>query len=236
MRVAICDDEKFFVEQLYNKIVAYSVKQNIDIFIDKFYTTDELFPEVERFDIIFLDIRFDGKNTGIEWAKTLRKKGCNTLIVICSSLSNQLIHGYEIEAVRFLLKPISDAALHTALNACLQKLKGNSKPLIVKSNYENIVISTPNIVCIESINRQRIIRLVNHSTITTLEPLQDLYQKLDSSCFQYTHQSFIVQIDKISRFERQTIQVVTGQTIPLSKKYSPTIQNALFYFMEGPPQ
>lgn len=53
--------------------------------------------------------------------------GDNTLIVICSSLHNQIIHGYEAEPIRFLLKPVSASDLSSVLDACYLKLNFQGK-------------------------------------------------------------------------------------------------------------
>ena len=67
MRVAICDDDHLFITELKEKIVTYSIQRNKDIQICEFLSLDSPDLSPSDFDVIFLDIRFEGKNRGIEW-------------------------------------------------------------------------------------------------------------------------------------------------------------------------
>ena len=177
MRVAICDDDHLFITELKEKIVTYSIQRNKDIQICEFLSLDSPDLSPSDFDVIFLDIRFEGKNRGIEWAKQLRMGGINTLIVICSSLQNQLIHGYEAEPIRFLLKPVSKSDVFNTLDACYSKLDFQEKRISVKSNFADIFVPVSKILYIESLSRQRNIVLSTGISIHTYETLQKLYSR-----------------------------------------------------------
>ena len=197
MRVAICDDDHLFITELKEKIVTYSIQRNKDIQICEFLSLDSPDLSPSDFDVIFLDIRFEGKNRGIEWAKQLRMGGINTLIVICSSLQNQLIHGYEAEPIRFLLKPVSKSDVFNTLDACYSKLDFQEKRISVKSNFADSFVPVSKILYIESLSRQRNIVLSTGISIHTYETLQKLYSKLDPEKFKFTHKCYVVQLSQV---------------------------------------
>ncbi len=233
MRVAICDDDHLFITELKEKIVTYSIQRNKDIQICEFLSLDSPDLSPSDFDVIFLDIRFEGKNRGIEWAKQLRMGGINTLIVICSSLQNQLIHGYEAEPIRFLLKPVSKSDVFNTLDACYSKLDFQEKRISVKSNFADIFVPVSKILYIESLSRQRNIVLSTGISIHTYETLQKLYSKLDPEKFKFTHKCYVVQLSQVEKIEQNRIHLTNGKQIPLARNFSVDFKKGIMQFMEA---
>ena len=60
----------------------------------------------ESFDAVFLDIDMPGKN-GVEVAQELRARSCDLTIVFVTNLAQFALEGYKVEAMDFLLKPVS---------------------------------------------------------------------------------------------------------------------------------
>lgn len=233
MRVAICDDDHLFITELKEKIVTYSIQRNKDIQICEFLSLDSPDLSPSDFDVIFLDIRFEGKNRGIEWAKQLRMGGINTLIVICSSLQNQLIHGYEAEPIRFLLKPVSKSDVFNTLDACYSKLDFQEKRISVKSNFADSFVPVSKILYIESLSRQRNIVLSTGISIHTYETLQKLYSKLDPEKFKFTHKCYVVQLSQVEKIEQNRIHLTNGKQIPLARNFSVDFKKGIMQFMEA---
>lgn len=233
MRVAICDDDHLFITELKEKIVTYSIQRNKDIQICEFLSLDSPDLSPSDFDVIFLDIRFEGKNRGIEWAKQLRMGGINTLIVICSSLQNQLIHGYEAEPIRFLLKPVSKSDVFNTLDACYSKLDFQEKRISVKSNFADTFVPVSKILYIESLSRQRNIVLRTGISIHTYETLQKLYSKLDPEKFKFTHKCYVVQLSQVEKIEQNRIHLNNGKQIPLARNFSVDFKKGIMQFMEA---
>ena len=83
--VCIFDDEPALRRELRNMLQQYSVHQELEIF--EISTIPELLGNTSHYDVLFLDIRFDGEDAGVEAAKQLRKKGSEAIIVFLTSLS-----------------------------------------------------------------------------------------------------------------------------------------------------
>ena len=233
MKIAICDDEQYFIEELKKVISAYSIRKNVEIYVNEFTCLEALMASTKSFNVIFLDIRFDGKNEGIDWAKRFRAEGNDTLIVLCSSLHDQAIYGYQAEAIRFLAKPISEHDVFDALNACASKLNTSSGQIAIKSNFANVIVSKSHIVYVESVLRKRRIVLKGNEEITTYETLNDLYNKLDKRRFAFTHKSFLVQLKMVDRIDSNTAFLTTGDKIPISKSVRAEFKYKLMEFVEG---
>ena len=81
-RIAVCDDEKIFVDQISEIVKAFFKEHKLECQVDEFYSGEEfveLKEEVGKYDIVFLDMQMDKMN-GIETAKYLRKYGEDTFL------------------------------------------------------------------------------------------------------------------------------------------------------------
>ena len=159
--------------------------------------------------------------------------GINTLIVICSSLQNQLIHGYEAEPIRFLLKPVSKSDVFNTLDACYSKLDFQEKRISVKSNFADTFVPVSKILYIESLSRQRNIVLRTGISIHTYETLQKLYSKLDPEKFKFTHKCYVVQLSQVEKIEQNRIHLTNGKQIPLARNFSVDFKKGIMQFMEA---
>lgn len=69
-RIAVCDDEKIFVDQVSEIVKAFFKEHKLECQVDEFYSGEEfveLKEEVGKYDIVFLDMQMDKMN-GIETA------------------------------------------------------------------------------------------------------------------------------------------------------------------------
>jgi two-component system, LytTR family, response regulator LytT len=106
MKIVVCDDDALVYEQMKNIIASYSIVKNENLELTFYQTVEELLHAKHKYDILFLDIRFNNCDIGIDVAKKLRKAGNTSLIILLTSLHSKAIEGYEIGAYRYIVKPI----------------------------------------------------------------------------------------------------------------------------------
>mgnify|MGYP003623380393 CR=1 FL=1 len=164
LTVCICDDEPVLRRELRNMLQQYSVHQELEIF--EISTIPELLGNTSHYDVLFLDIRFDGEDAGVEAAKQLRKKGSDAIIVFLTSLSQYSPNGYEADAFRYLLKPIQMDMLTATMDAACNKLGGKHFRLSVVSDYGTVIIELADISHYDSLPRRCGIYLVNQMMLT----------------------------------------------------------------------
>ena len=108
MKVAICDDEKIFFEQM-----EYLLKQIETVSrIDKYDDIDILHANLEKetYDMIFMDIAWKGKeDTGVQFAASINDRYPNIQIVFMTAFSDKYAESIFFEKVNlcgYLIKPI----------------------------------------------------------------------------------------------------------------------------------
>lgn len=104
MKIAICDDETVFV----NQINEYLWQQS-DCTTQSFLSPTELLNQYaagQRFDVVFLDILMEPMN-GIEVAERIREYDKDVMLIFLTAYLEYAPAGYNVNAFRYLLKPIT---------------------------------------------------------------------------------------------------------------------------------
>lgn len=177
----------------------------------------------------FLDIQMPELN-GLEFSKLVNPA---TRIVFTTAFEQYAIDGYKVNALDYLLKPISYVDFLQAANKAmkwfelLQQPKEEIQSIFVKSDYKLVQIELKNILYIEGLKDYiKIYEENNPKPILSLMSMKAMEDLLPTSRFMRVHRSYIVQKDKIRVIDRG--RIVFGKTyIPISDSYKQTFQDFL---------
>jgi DNA-binding LytR/AlgR family response regulator len=186
-------------------------------------------------DLMFLDIQMP-QLTGIDFVKTLVNP---PMVVFTTAYPNYAIQGFDLNALDYLLKPISlerfmkavnKAVEHAELthrevsNGAPQPAAGGNESLdffFVKADKKLIKVNFDDIIYIEGLKDYVIIRLIA-SRVITLQTMKSLEDRLPSGKFRRIHRSYIVALDKIAAIEGNMIEVSEKdkpKLLPIGKNY-----------------
>lgn len=178
-------------------------------------------------DLIFLDIQMP-ELSGIEFAKILPK---DTKIIFTTAFSQYALEGYKVNAIDYLLKPVSYDDFLKASNKALdwfttvkkQETYRQDRFMLVKSDYKLVKVSLDNILYIEGLKDYVRIYLDNGDRIMSLMNMKKLEDYLPQPEFMRTHRSYIVNMRKITVIDR--FRIVFGDVyIPISDSYKEDVQ------------
>lgn len=126
-RIAICEDEKAQREYLENLLERWKTAFGEKILTDSYASAEQYLFETEEkqpYDLLILDIQMgEDKMNGVELARKIRKQDQKVNIVFLTGIKDYAIEGYEVGAVRYLLKPVKE----TEFFALLDKLCDEAK-------------------------------------------------------------------------------------------------------------
>ena len=165
----------------------------------------------ENIDVVFLDINMPQLN-GIEFAKIVPSR---SRVIFTTAYDNYAIQGFKVNALDYLMKPISYEEFVGAANKALQWAElsrqasaqaDNREYIIVKSEYKLIQIAVNDILYIEGLKDYVKIYLEKEQKcIMTLMSMKVLERHLPMSKFLRVHRSYIVNTSKIKVVERNRI-------------------------------
>ncbi|MDU1905910.1 MAG: LytTR family DNA-binding domain-containing protein [Dysgonomonas sp.] len=173
----------------------------------------------QSIDLIFLDINMPKMN-GLEFSKTLSP---NIKIIFTTAYDQYALEGFKVNALDYLLKPISYSDFLQASNRALDwfRMINNSATtnIFVKSGYRIEKLEYDDILYIE--NQKDYVKFYLKSPkepVSSLMSIQQLSEKLPEQLFMRVHRSFIVNLNKVQTVERNCI--IFGKTyIPVSDTY-----------------
>lgn len=235
IKCAIVDDEPLAVELL----ASYVSKIPFLELCGKYNNaTDALHGIGEQpVDLLFLDIQMPELN-GLELSKMIPE---GTRIVFTTAFNQYAVDGFRVNALDYLLKPISYADFLEASNKALQwfqLVQQSEQPapatasageeprsIFVKSEYKLLQINLDDIRYIEGLKDYvKIYTEQSPHPILSLMNMKAIEQMLPASRFIRVHRSFIVQKGKIREIERN--RIVFGDVyIPIGDSYKQAFQD-----------
>ena len=182
-------------------------------------------------DLLFLDIQMP-ELSGLEFARLLPQQ---TRIVFTTAFDRYALDGYKVNAVDYLLKPISYKDFMKTVNKVINlvcrehvcKILNQDKYIYVKSDYKLHRVMFDHILYIEGVKDYVKFYVENErKSILSLMNMKNLEDYLPQPQFMRVHRSFIVNTQKISQIDRGRI-VVNDIYIPVSESYKERVQNYL---------
>lgn len=190
-------------------------------------------------DLAFLDIQMPELN-GLELSRMLPE---GTRVVFTTAFEQYALDGYRINALDYLMKPISYVNFLEACNRALQwftltrqkqqsaadggTAAGEAKSIFVKSEYKLLQIDLDSIKYIEGLKDYvKIYTEESPHPILSLMNMKSIEQMLPASRFIRVHRSFIVQKSKIREIERNRI-IFGNVYIPIGDSYKQAFNDFL---------
>lgn len=180
----------------------------------------DAFERIKQGDIslVFLDIQMP-QLSGMELSRLLNDR-CR--IIFITAFDRYAIEGYKVDAIDYLLKPVSYSDFLAAATKAQKRFTGTTvepqESIVVWSEYKQIIIKLNNILYIESDKDYIHIYQETGSPVMTLMSMKSIMGILPAESFVRVHKSFIVNIGKIKTIERGQI-IFDKVRIPVSETY-----------------
>ncbi len=191
---------------------------------------------VNPVDLIFVDIQMPELD-GIEFSKMLVG---HTRVIFTTAFSQYALEGYRVNALDYLLKPVSYLMFCEAANKALEWFKAveaaqdpvnvreeDHDCIFVKSEYKLLRLYFNDILYVEGLKDYVKIHLESQKKpILSLMNMKTLEEHLPATLFRRIHRSFIVNMSKVNVLERG--QIIFGdKRISISDTYKKDIQDYL---------
>lgn len=188
-------------------------------------------------DLIFLDIQMPELN-GLDYSRMISPQ---TRVVFTTAFNQYALDGYKVNALDYLLKPISYPDFLLAANKAQEwfrlveqsqqseKKENQDEKLsiFVKSDYKLIRIELKNILYVEGLKDY--VKIYEDNTgrpVISLMSMKAMEEMLPADRFMRVHRSYIVQKEKIRIIEHN--RIVFGNTyIPIGDSYKQAFQDFL---------
>lgn len=239
LRITICDDnieDLMNIEKLLAKFAELHPQESYKI--EKTSDSCGLYKKIGEgslSDIYILDMLMPMKN-GIDVGKMIRTMDKDKVIIYTTTSDDFAMEAYNVQAVRYLLKPIEEEKLYEAMKYAISYSNTKDEPSFLLKTSEGL-ISLPysKIVYIE--NRARVLQvcLTNGRILKSLfirKSFDDeISEIMGSQTFMQTHKSFVVNLRYIGKMTQSNIIMVNGDEVPVSKKKYAEVKRKYLAYM-----
>jgi two-component system LytT family response regulator len=186
------------------------------------------FLQHEKVDLIFLDINMPDIS-GMQLLQTLLPR---PLVIFTTAYSQYAVESYELNALDYLLKPITIERFLVALNktaaALLSKnaiVTDDESTVFIKSGPQTYQVKMSEILYLEKEGNYITVHLKDKK-ILIRENMSDIFDILPAADFLRVHKSYVVAIKHIVMIEVHQL-VINGEKIPIGSTYREALRSRL---------
>lgn len=230
IRCIAVDDEKLVLDLLVDNIQKCPFLQLMGRCKNAMEAAELL--HKEKVDLIFLDIQMPGLN-GLQFVQSLQHP---PMIIFVTAYKEHALEGFNLDAIDYLLKPVSFERFLKACNKAQELFNLQQKPItkedmpgyfFVYVEYNQVKITIADIIYIEGMKDYVKIFITSSSKpVITKMSLKSLEERLSGYRFVRIHKSYIISADKVTAIKRDLICI--GDTeLPLSETYRSNVETIL---------
>jgi len=229
IKFAICDDEIAETKHLTELVNAWATLRKFSIYITCYPNAEAFlfaYEDDRNIDILLLDIQM-GEIDGVALAKQVRKTNKTVQIIFATSYMEYIADGYDVEALHYLIKPVSGEKFHEILDRAVDKLAHTQRMLVLQSGGQSMRLPLYEIRYMEVMH--------NHVTIYANEEfrvkrtLADLEKELDENFFRIGR-SFIINLRYVRKISKDTVWLEGGVVVPLARGFYDKLNRAVIEF------
>ncbi len=228
-RLAICDDNQ--ADAAYLQMLTEKWAKDAGVILQA-----EIFPSAEAFlfryeeeksfDLLLLDIEM-GRMSGVELAKKIRRVNRRIQIIFVTGYMEYIAEGYDVEALHYLLKPVTEEKFFDVLDRAKERSESGEKELCLSLPGEVVRIPLSEIRFLEV--QRNYVTIYGEEAYTVKKPLNELEAELDER-FCRTGRSHIVNLHFVRRITRTQVILKDGRDLPLSRNFYEKINRAMIQY------
>ncbi len=215
--IAICDDADVDRRGIAGMVRRWAEAAGCSVRLDEFPSAESFLFEYDRnkdYDILLLDVEMR-EISGIDLAKRVRAQRGWAEIVFITSHFEFIAEGYEVDALHYLMKPVSERKLFEVLDRAAARLAVEPPSLVISYDGRTVKLPEADILYVESFAHY--IEIYTRTDVYRLKESITTFEERLSGDFFRVHRSYIVNLKAVERISRTGVTLAGGTAIPLSR-------------------
>ena len=227
IRVAIVEDDAIYAQQLTKYLRKYQEEYPDTFEITTFTDGDGIVSGYRfQFDIILMDIEMRFMD-GMSAAEEIRQMDKDVVIIFITNMSQYAIRGYAVEALDYMLKPVSYFAFSQRLSRAISRMKKREqKSLIVSVKGGTVKIAVNSIYYIESQGHNMIYHTASGDYVSsgTMKETEEAMRPLH---FFRGSKWYLINLQQVQGLGDGCANLLSGEKVPLSRSRKREFMEAL---------
>ncbi|MCI9031945.1 MAG: response regulator transcription factor [Clostridia bacterium] len=232
IRIAIVEDEEKEIACLISGIKSFFEETGGEHICSVFSNGLEFLDAYRGdFDVVFMDIempRLDGYKT----SQKLREKDPDVQIVFVTNLSQYAVRGYEVDAVGFIVKPVTNYALKTNLRKAIAAISRKQSVNILASTRNGIKVMPSDSIIYVEVMKHTVVWHTENGDVSVRGVLKDVEKQLDGLNFSRCNNYLLINLKFVSSFKDDVVCLKGGEELPVSRGRKKEFLNDLLKYID----
>ena len=232
MSVALVDDDAESRRALAANLERYATGHGVRFDVSEYAGGSALLDGFRsQFDLIVMDVAM-GDEDGFEAARAVRMLDAEVTIVFATNMGQLAIHGYEVGALGYLVKPVSYFALERELDRCVQqKRRRDSSAMLTMPVGANVARVPLNQVTYLESRKHKVVVHALGAKYEFVGALRDMCERLERQGFFLCSPAYLVNMRYVRSLERDDCLVQGGDHVLVSRRRRHAFMKALADFI-----
>lgn len=218
IKIAIVEDEDSEAETLLRCLGTYEKEIGEKFSFTRFYDAVSFLGTDVSFDIVFLDIMLPGM-TGMDAAAKLREKDRKVVIIFVTTLAQFAVKGYEVDALDYIIKPVSYDRLTLKMQKAVGTVRSNAaRPIVINSTDGVMKITSDNVIYVE-VRGHKLLWHTRRGVFGEYASLSSVEKVLKEHSFMRCNSCYLVNPKFIERVNGSelTVILINGEELKISQ-------------------
>lgn len=216
INIAIVDDEQSYVTQLQQYFDRYISESGESVKLTVFSDGDGIVHKYRsQFDIILMDVEMKFMD-GMSAAEEIRKMDSEVVIIFITNMPQYAIRGYAVEALDYLLKPLSYFAFSQCIGRAISRMKNRvSRPLTIHIKGGTVRLDARDVYYVESRGHS----MIYHTTSGEYEStstMKDIEEGLSDRGFFRASKWYLINLAHVDSFRDSNVDL-GGRSLTVSR-------------------
>ena len=230
IKIAIAEDDLQYANQLRQYIEQFEKEHDRKLEVTFYEDGEDLIKDyVSQYDVLLLDIEMP-KMDGMTTARHVREVDSDVMILFITNMAQYAIHGYEVDAMDYILKPINYFPFSQRLERALGRLQKRTKRhlnLTIKGGTKKIDIDE---ICYIESQRHNLTIHTKEEAYTIVGTMKEMEEKLANLHFFRCNKGYLVSLNHVDGI-MDGCAVVNGDHLLISRGRKNEFLEALAEFM-----
>lgn len=232
LRIAIVEDNRADARQLEALARQYAEEYGVQLEVNCFSTGMEIADQYKPvWDIIFLDIEMPLLD-GMSAAERIRAQDPEVILIFVTNMAQYAIRGYEVDALAYLLKPVSYGAFHMKMRKAQRILDSRSAPsVLLMSEGRAVRLDAADVYYVE-VQDHQLIYHTRSGEYRLFGSLRSVEKQL-SQGFARCNQCYLVNLRHVDGIREDCVQVGADRLKISRARKKEFMQNLSDYYRYG---
>lgn len=233
MKIAIVEDEAVHSSLLQQYISAWAEERKRTVHTVTYPNAGSFLFSLEDGapDAVFADIQMPGMN-GMDMVRKLRERDSAMPVVFTSGLSEYLQEGYEVQALHYLIKPISAEKVFECMDrVCSRKNTRNLFTIRTEDGTARLDLRETN-YCEAEGHYTRFV-MSDRTEIRAMRSISELEKELPEKAFARCHRSYLCNLENVKQIVQDVVVFDNGESVPVSRRLYQDFNRRFIEFYRG---